>query len=511
MAKQLTTADLVSPGRLGLNLEESSNILPPEFATKAENAVIDRSGRLAGRRGTVVQTTTAVGGTPPIKTIFQYRRASGSVQDIVAWDGGMSNSIVDLPGNDITGTANTNNGRWWMQNFNDKCLGFQTGQKLGIYTGTAFDVVVESAGTAPRGNVALAAFGRIWQLDTDGTTIKYCALLDETDWGGAGAGEIDMSSVWTSGTDRVTAIVAFNGFLVIFGERHIVFYTDGTVSDIGITPDNIEVQDVITGTGCVSQWTLQPIGETDLLFVSINGVQSLSRVIQEKSTPIATLSKKVRTKFLDNLNRQSNNDNISTVYDPVKGFYLVTMPDNHKTWCFDQRFVYQDAEGDSVSPATEWTIYPHSWDIRDTGDILLGGEGTVSKHKGSSDDGTAYRFKYASPWMDLGEDFANKVKILKRIGSVLFVKNDTDITFSWGFDFAALTSTITRTISAGDTTEWNLSEWSNSEWSGGVSLRLLKVPARGTGQYVRVQVEMDVTSAMAIQQLELFTKIGRTA
>lgn len=40
-----------SPGFLGLNKEKEQSVLTPEWATEAQNAVVDSAGRLAARKG----------------------------------------------------------------------------------------------------------------------------------------------------------------------------------------------------------------------------------------------------------------------------------------------------------------------------------------------------------------------------------------------------------------------------------------------------------------------------
>ena len=300
MAQQLANIDIVAPGRLGLNRESRGRLLPPTFATEATNFVLNRQGLLAARAGQTDQTGTAIGSSPNIESLFEYVKSDASTEIIVGWDGGLSNSIDDPAGNDISGTLTDTNGTWWFQNFNDKCLAFQSGQKLAIYTGSTFATVSESSGTASTSGIAGCVFGRVWQVDgSDGGNLLYSGLLDEADWGGAGAGSIDFNNIWTDGQDRITAIVGFNGALVVFGLRHIVFIIDGSNSELGLDPTNAYVTDVISGTGCVDQHTIQPIGETDIVFLSQNGLQSLGRLIQERSNPSKTISKYIRTELLE--------------------------------------------------------------------------------------------------------------------------------------------------------------------------------------------------------------------
>src|SRR5579859_2531833 len=224
--------------------------------------------------------------TLPIQTIFEAALGAGSYQTIVAWPGGISNNPSNPQAGNISGAVNVNNGQWFFQNFNNKVVGFQAGQKPIVWNGAGnFATVVESSGTAPSGGVGCAAFGRVWTTQTDQQTIQYSGLLNETDWGSASSGLIDMHTIWSAGTDQVQAIVAFNAALVVFGTNHIVFFTDGRGSMLGLDPTQAYVFDVILSTGCFSQWTVQPIGEGDIVFLGPNGMQSISNLQNSRSFP----------------------------------------------------------------------------------------------------------------------------------------------------------------------------------------------------------------------------------
>lgn len=512
MTRQLRPIDLVAPGFAGLNTEGQGSLLSPAFATEARNAVIDPAGRLAARGGYTDLTTTDIPANPPVKTVFEFKEQDTSTEIILAWDGGISNDITDPVSGDISGAVTDADGTWQFQNFNNKCIGFQAGQKLIVYTGAGtFATVVESSGTAPSGGVGLCAYGRVWQLDTDGKTIKYSGLLDETDWGGVGAGLIDMSAVWTDGTDEVVAIAAFNSALVVFGRKHIVFWVDGQGSEIGLNPSNIYVSDIITGTGCLSQFTVQKVGETDMLFLGPNGVQSLQRVIQERSNPIANLSKNVRTDLLSNVGLETLNE-IRSTFNPIFGFYVLSLPNQGKTYVLDQRRRFRDEDGDELSIVTTWDLAPTALTTATNQTLYIGTTNGVGTYGTSNTDaGVVFRLIYQSPWLALGEEIGNILKILKRFGVILFVRNETTILFKWATDFKDTFKTISRTVDGDADAQWNVGEWGIMEWSGGLSLRIIKVPARDKGQYYRIALEADVNGEFALQQAELFPKLGRTA
>lgn len=510
---QLQPIDLVSPGFRGLNFVQSGSLLSPAYATEALNAILDSAGRLAARDGVTSLTTTPVT-NKEIRNLFVYRKGDGSTQTLITWDGGISNNVANPVAGDISGAVDDDPGNWWFQNFNDKVLGFQASSQPIVYNGAGnFANLSESAGTAPDGGIALAAYGRVWIADPDGQTIKYSALLDETTWSGADTGTIDMRKVWTNGTDTITAIWAFNGALLVFGKRHIVFWTDGQGSAIGIDPLQMYVSDIVTGAGTLSQWSIQPVGETDLIFLSSNGVQSIKRLIQERSSPISTLSKYVRDELLIQLQAEDGT-RIRSTYNALNGFYLLSFPTTGQTWVLDQRRRYIDEDNDELSVITRWNIAPSALVTRDDNSIYMSiSDGVVGRYLGDNDLGTGILFRYQSPWLDLGEDLANRLKILKRLGAILFVRNETTITFKWNVDFDDGFQLIQRTVRGDAAAEFGIGEFGDSEWSGGLALRIIKVPARkgGRGQYYRIGIEATVNGEFAIQQAELFTKIGRLA
>jgi hypothetical protein len=513
--KQLQPIDLVAPGFRGLNLVQAGALLSPAYAIMATNAVIDTTGRLAARDGLTNMTTTPIGGSPLVRTLFEYLKSDGSRSFIVAWDGGIGTSLADPSGSDISGAVVDANGAWKFVNFNSKVVGFQAGQAAIVYNGAGnFANVVASSGTAPTGGIGTSAFGRIWQLDSDQQTIKYSGLLNETQWASGGAGQIDMRNIWTQGMDIVTAIIGFNGLLVVFGNNHIVFFGDGVGSALGINPTNLVVTDVVAGTGCLTQHSIQFIGQTDVIFLSAHGVQSLSRVVQERSNPItANLTKYVRTELARQLALETVG-NIRATYNPTTGMYILGFPANGTTWVLDQRRRYRDEDGDECAIVTNWIMAPYAMLTSQAGNIYVSVTGgKVAQYLGSTDQGSTFRFVFQGPWLNLGEDYANRLKILKRLGAILFVRNQTNVLFKWSVDFADDFESITRTVSGATPAEWGVAEYGIAEWSGGFALRILKIPARksGRGQYFRIGIEADVNGQFAIQQAEMFTKIGRVA
>lgn len=517
--KQLVPVPIMAPGGLGLNTIQAGQLLSPQYATDTQNGIIDSAGRLGARYGMVQQTSTLA--PTAIQSIFEYNQGNGQYQTIVAWggaSGGISTSLVNPAGvGVITGTAPSANGRWFFQNFNNKCIGFQSGTKPIVYTGTgSFAPITESSGSAPTGGVGCSAFGRLWAVQTDLQTIQYCALLDETDWGSSDSGSLDMRTVWSAGTDQVTAIFAFNSALVICGLKHIIFYVDGSGSKIGITPTNMYVFDVITGTGCLSQFTVQAIGQGDVWFVSPVGVQSLMRLMQgSRDNPLVILTKYVRDTLLAQINQETVN-NISSTYDSLQGFYLLALPVSGVVYCLDTRLPYTDDAGDRCARVTYWTMtltalatthIPQTFGARTTG--------SVSLYSGNTDDGAQYTYNWQSPWLELGQQLDSLLKMLKRIEATVYTVGGQTVSFGWNTDFGAATGSMQYAIAATGANQYpaqfGLGEFGISQFGGSAAGVLIKIDPRGRGQYYQLSLSSPVTGPFAIAQIQPAFKMGRVA
>ena len=141
-----------------------------------------------------------------------------------------------------------------------------------------------------KGHEVLAAFGRLFVVGnaTNDNTIYWSDLLNGNAFTGGSSGNIDVSKVWPNGFDKIVALAAHNGLLVVvFGEQNTIVYSGAT------SPASMTLSDNIPGVGCVDRKTVQSIG-SDLLFLSQDGLRSLGRAVQEKSLPISDLSRNVK-------------------------------------------------------------------------------------------------------------------------------------------------------------------------------------------------------------------------
>jgi len=386
----------------------------------------------------------------------------------------------------------------------------EDGQAPTRYTGTTYADLTD-AGAEPTGTVGLSAFGRLWITDSADNVIKYCALLDETDWSGADTGGIDMRNVWPEG-DVITALAAFNGSLVVFGRTNIAVYSDGQGHALGIDPTQIALVDTISGVGCTAKDTIQLV-QGDLWFLSDKGLQSLSRLIQEKSNPLNNLSKNIEG-YIQELVAISSASAINAIYSPDDRFYLLSLPresggaEAGRTLVFDTRGRLEDG---SVRCTGDWSLVSRGAVIRADQTFLFANYdavGEVGLYDGYSDDGASYSFNYESGWLDLTKQ--GYLIFPKRLTGLFYVEAATTLQLKWAFDFTGAFTSRTKTVAAFSAgAEYSVAEWSEDEFGGASGLREGRVAGSGSGQYVKLGVQSNITGQLATQQLNLFAKIGR--
>lgn len=503
---------LTVPASNGLNTQASTEVLGPSWATTALNAVFDTAGRLAARQGWNNLTSTPMFAAPAISQIFELVRRDGSTQ-IISAAGHALWRDASVPTN-ISGSATVAADNWQFVNFFGNCVGFQQGQTPVIYNGstTFSNLAATDGGTVPTGNCAIVHSGRIWACDSDQQTIRYSGLLDQTKWAtGSGAGNIDMDSVWPQGQDVVVAMAFFNGSFIIFGKNKIIIYQDGSGSPLGINPATMVVTDSIVGVGCIARDSIQQVEGGDILFLSSSGVQSLRRLVIEKSNPMNNVSKHVRD-YLNGLVAGVDPNSIRSIYSPEAAIYLLSLPTLSEAFAFSTISPLQDG----AYRVTEWTGFTPSAGTRSLNGTLYAAlptiGGKIGSYSGYQDNSSNYSFNFVSGWMDFGEDLASYLKIFKSIACFFWVSSNADMQINWGFDFDSSLQSAPTTLTSAGASQWGQSQYNIDQWSGGIALKDITFPVSGSGQFMRVGAQANINgSAFAVQQLNLYVKIGRMA
>jgi len=230
MAQELRTINLNAPAFKGINTEDSPLAQDPSFADVADNAVIDKRGRIAARRGHSVFTADNSGlGGNTITGIAEFKDAAGERKVFLTGNNKIWSADPDeVPAyntlTDVTpGGYTITDDNWKMVNFNDKMYFFQRGYEPLVYD-TASGIVQPMSSTAGQagvnkvyGNEVLAAYGRLWVADfgTNKSIVYWSDLLIGNNFDEGTSGSIDVSKVWPDGYDEIVALAAHNGLLII--------------------------------------------------------------------------------------------------------------------------------------------------------------------------------------------------------------------------------------------------------------------------------------------------------
>lgn len=503
----LAPISLVADGIKGLNLQRQFELLDPSWATQATNLVFNAQGSLSSRLGWTAVTTSAISGSPTIGQVFEYQPITGSNQVITAANNKIYVGTTTLT--DITGSLSITANNWKFVNFNGLCYGLQTGHPLIQYSGTGnFTAVTAATGTVPNGNELLGAFGRLWGTDSTGQLLKYSQLLDATNWTVTGAGEFNLTSVWANGNDSIVALASYNNLLLVFGSKNVIVWTDSSGSDLGMDPNNMAVSDIVPGIGCVARDSVQNCNGDDLAFLASSGVQSLKRLIIERSNAIKNLSLNVR----DSLNLSVSADsplNIRSTYNAYNGIYILLLPASGQMFVFDTKITLDDGSWrvtiwDSFVPSALLTLH-------DSTTLYGGFDGKLFQYGGATDNGSPYTATYLSPWLDLGEQAQTRIKMLKRISAILSYSGSGVLTTSWAFDFNPAFTSLQTQLNAGTTSGmWGSSQWGLSTWGSANFTTAVVVPSSGTGQFIKIGLSFPVSGAtMTFLQTQLYAKVGR--
>jgi hypothetical protein len=531
MAEQLTTGTIAAPGFFGLNTQDSSVQLSSGFALEANNCVIDRYGRVGARKGwTKVNTTAASTGN--FRAIYQVFKDDGNVV-LSAANNKLYSGTTTLTELAVRNGTDTGNLTYTITDDNWQIAGmpYDTGatpsghailaqashpilvyHKLGAtahaHTGSyglqrLGDIATNLPGsytvTTFTPNIAMTAFGRSWVADitNDRQTVYFSDLLNPAEWKTGTAGYLNISEV-VPNNDPIIALASHNGFLIIFCEKHIVVYSNP------VDPSALTLSDVITGIGCIARDSVASIG-TDLMFLSATGVQSLQRVVQEKSLPFRDVSKNVRDELLSNVTSETLK-NIKATYFSTDAFYLLALPSTGFTYCFDTRGVLENG----AARTTVWKqITPTAFCVTQDRQLYIGKGGFIGKYDTYEDNGATYRMSYFTNYFDFGSATTNK--ILKRINVTAIGGSAQPIAVKWGYDYTRNYFSRGIILQRVQVWEYGTAEYGIATYTNGIALDIANIPASGSGTVLQIGFESDIDGTpLSIQKIDFFLKQGKT-
>ena len=505
MAQQLQSITITAPGFAGINTQDAPLSQEPTFAAVADNCVIDKEGRIAARKGySVLNGNDLLGSSDGVESMGEFVAEDGDVTFFSAGNNKIFSGTATMVDETPAGYTITDN-NWKMVNFNDHMYFFQRGHEPLVYA--AHDGFIDpmsthahATGTPPEGHVCLAAFGRLWVADfvDDKSTIYWSDLLDGTHWTGGSTGSIDLTNVWPTGYDVITAIAAHNGFLIIFGRNSILVYEGAS------SPANMTLTDTISNIGCVNRDAVVSTGR-DLIFLDDSGVRSLSRTIQEKSAPIGDISKNVNNDVKSLFAAETGN--IKMHYSPRQAFVLLNFPELGVVYTFDTRFPLQDGS----YRATTWShMNPLCFAETSAENLYVGVLDGIAEYTGYEDNNTAYLLSYFSHPLSFGS--TSNLKFLKKINLTTFDGAEATVVLNWAYDYSGAYTKQAYVLPKSNVGQYNISEFNTeAEYSSSIALiNRQKINASGQGTVVAVGVETTVEGkSIAIQELNIHALLGR--
>lgn len=491
MARMLTVP-LSQLGGRGLNTQEKDLIIDPSWATVLTNAVYGDRGALTARRG------------------YQYLHASSLAEEVIQVHTYVDNTgstlllfstptklykIVGSTVTDITGTATTPTaGNWKFQNFNGKCVGWQTGHTP-IVLDDVSDTWADLTGTAiPSGNEVLSAFGRLWVVDGD--EVKYSDLLIYNDFSGGTAGSADLTIYWPQ-QDEAVGLAEHNGFIFVFGKNNIVILSSPE------DPSNLAIEDSIQQVGLIGRDAKTPT-PTDYAFASRLGITTLGRVIQEKSLPVRPAMPQLRD--------QLSADLLSVTADAIHMTF--SQDDNSAYMTTGAKMYVLDLKSTELGArALQWSFVPNT--VHEfNGVVYYGVTNYLAKREGYTDGqtsagvaGSSYNFNYEGPWTDLGR---GNIKILKGAGFRMAGAGSQVGTFKWYLGFSDSVLSRQFEIPLSGRSEWGVFEFGVGTWSGGVNPNPIKVGMSGANRIIKWGFSVPIDGEeFSVLSLSLRMKLGK--
>ena len=511
MVAKLLTTTISAPGFQGLNTQDSSVSLEAGYATVANNCVIDKFGRIGARKGwTLSHAANNDLSTADVKAIGELIDNAGNSYIIAAGN----NKLFKLVGTTLTrltygggGTAPTiTDSNWQMAPLNGVLYLYQAGHDPLVFdpavSTTTFKRISEKSGyvaTVSSNNTVISAYGRTWSANnaTAKSTIQFSDLLAGHVLSTGTAGTLDVSQVWPNGADEIISLAAHNNFLIVFGRRQILIYSNAT------DPNNLTLSDAITGMGCVARDSVVATGG-DVIFLSDSGVRSLMRTIQEKSAPMRDISANVRDDLVLEISLETAAD-IKAVYSDKEAFYLLSLPARQLVYCFDMRAPLQNG----ANRVTTWDgLVPTAFKYTRNKDLLLGESGYIGKYDGYKDNNNSYLLRYFTNYFDFQSPTV--IKIMKKVGVTIIGGQGYPVTLKFGFDYSDILNTRQFDLANAAIAEYNIAEYNIGEY-GGSAFDNKIINIGGSGKVIQLGFETSVfNKSISIQKLDVYVKTGKT-
>jgi hypothetical protein len=139
---------------------------------------------------------------------------------------------------------------------------------------------------------------------------------------------------------------------------------------------------------------------------------------------------------------------------------------------------------------------------------MIGKTNGIGRYFGYNDDGSSYRLRYFSHYLDMGAP--TTTKILKQISATVIGGSNQSFVIKTNFNYKEAPRSYPYTIEVADVSEYGVAEYGISEFSVGIVLDDIKASVGGSGNTIQIGFEADVNgSELSVQKIDMFVKTGR--
>ena len=543
MAQPQQNITLSAPGFFGLNLEDAPIDMDQRYCLQADNAVIDRFGRLGARKGfdPLLQAMPDTAGKIESIASVIDNNTKRVIAGVSTAGGNFIWELEDINTGSPFATQLSLPGGFTLPTANIKIIDFAgygvilSGAEVLILRDGVLSLLSSNGGFIPPqddGGILLptldfdrgtAAYGRLWLSGGSGgdETIYYSSLQNPFEWYDGKAtptnnfntgGIIDVFESWPLGKDRIMDIAGHNNMLVVFGRNSILVY--GNPQGDPAAAGGIYLADTIKNIGLIDRDAKVSDGR-DLLFVDDTGLRSLGRTIQEQSAAIGDLTRTVRTELTRELSKALLSGGVELVYDPTESLVLIILRGANDVWAVDTRMPMQDGS----LRVTRWPGAPIACGFYDdqTEKLILGclDKAPAVEYTGTADFSTeTFNFKYQSPILSFGDPV--RTKFVKQIDYlVVSGQNESNASGTWQYvglrpyeknRYIGLAGGLASYFGPFSGYLYNDALYGQGE----EVVRSYKINADGSGENVIVKFVAEVNNSIcSLQQINIQALLGR--
>jgi hypothetical protein len=497
MATINNTITIQAPAFAGVNTQDTPLAMGYQYAFIAENCLIDKYGRISTRNGWVEHTAT----TSEVTGVFELPMNDGSYKLIHT----TSDMSVYVDNVEVTplGLSGTNS-NWKFANLNNRVYMYAEGNtplvvydNAGVPTCVLASAFVGASGTQPNGVDCVSAYGRLWVVANESNTpmLYWSDLFIGNAWTAGSAGYVNLTTVF-EGKDVVTAVVAHNGFIIIFGERQTVIYS-GAESD----PTNkLVLSDNVVGVGCIARDSVQNTGN-DVLFLSASGLKSLNRLVQEKSLPLRDVSLNIRNELLS----MSQPEKAKSFYSERLNLYFLSFG-KARGYAFNLSGVLENG----AYRVTTWngSVLGNAYYVSHDRELYIAKDACVAQYGGYTDGGGSFLFRYTTGYLDFDQPVL--AKFLKDVTTTVTIKGIINLKTKWAYDYLTNYQTFTNIIQGDAVSEYGIAEYGIGKFGEGDVFIRSKASTSGQGIVVQIGLEAPINNAfLSLQRIDVYTTTGR--